>query len=833
MATTRKKKFPAAPAVSPPAHDPLAAAFRSWGYLQADLDWLGRLEPVQHPDIAEAARDAPPERVSKWREIYCGTIGAEFMHIADREMCRWVARWMESEHAAPDGEKITGLLARSELFERFLHTRYVGSKRYSIEGVAGLIPLVESILDGFLDNGGDLAMLAMSHRGRLNVMTNIVEIPAADLFAAMEDVDPRSVLGSGDVKYHLGATGTHTTPSGRKIKVHLSSNPSHLEAVDPVIMGRVRAKQDRGGDEGPKRILGITIHGDAAFAGQGVAAETLNLSALGGYRVGGTIRIIVNNLIGFTADYHRLHSSRYASDTAKRLQIPILHVNAEDPDAIHRAGRFAVDFRSRFGDDVVVDLIGYRRYGHSEVEDPSITQPLLYRKIEKRPMLWELYAERIGLSKDAIEAMRREIWEGLGRQHEAGRSMLHRPVLHRLPPYWDGFRGGPYIRALEVETGVAHDRLREIAERMASFPDGFAVHPKIKRLFEHRVQMAAGEVPIDWGMAEALAIGSLLWEGVPVRVAGQDSRRGTFNQRHAVIIDTENASEHFPLSHLHPNQGRFTVLDSPLCETAALGFEYGYSREYPEALVCWEAQFGDFANVAQPIIDQFICAGEDKWRLLSGLVLLLPHGFEGQGPEHSSGRIERFLQLAAEDNIQVCQPSTAAQYFHLLRRQALRIWRKPLVVFTPKSLLRAEAASSPVGEFTPGGGFRPVLPDLKVTKAERLLVCSGKVVHELKAERDRREDAVTAIIALAQLYPFPKEELEAELARHPGARKVVWVQEEPANNGALSYVRPLLQRLLGERHLVTVKRSESASPATGSTKAHKLEQDALIKLAFS
>ena len=833
MAKTGRKKDGTAPELHDAAGGTLADAFRRWGYLQADIDWLGRLEPYEHADIADAKRGVPAHEVEKWRGIYSGTLGVEFMHIVDRERCRWIAGWMEGEHDAPDKEKITRLLARSELFERYLHTRYVGSKRYSIEGIAGLIPLLESILDRFIDRGGELAMLAMSHRGRLNVMTNIAEVPAADMFAAMEDIDPRSVLGSGDVKYHLGATGMHTTPAGRKIKVHLSSNPSHLEAVDPVITGRVRAKQDRMGADGAAKILCVTLHGDAAFAGQGVVAETLNLASLGGYSVGGSVRIVANNLIGFTADFQRLHSSRYSSDVAKRLQAPIVHVNAEDPEAIHRVGEFAVDYRMRFGDDVVVDLVGYRRYGHSEVEDPSITQPLLYRKIEKRPMLWELYAERIGLAKVAVETIRKTIWDELERQHEEGRSKLHRPILHRLPPYWDRFRGGPYLRALEVETGVARDELLKVAERMTSAPEDFNVHPKIRKLFEQRRKMVAGEIPVDWGMAEALAVGSLLWEGVPVRIAGQDSRRGTFNQRHAVIIDTERGGDYFPLAHLHPDQGRFTVLDSPLCETAALGFEYGYSREYPDALVCWEAQFGDFANVAQPIIDQFICAGEDKWRLLSGLVLLLPHGFEGQGPEHSSGRIERFLQLAGEDNIQVCQPPTSGQYFHLLRRQALRIWRKPLVVFTPKGMLRAEGASSPIGEFAPGGSFKPVLPDPKVSNAERVLFCTGKVVHELRAERDRRGDALTAVVSLSQLYPFPKEELEAELARHPRARKVMWVQEEPANMGGLQYVRPLLQRLMGERHLVTVKRSESASPATGSAKAHKLEQDALIRLAFS
>ncbi len=584
MAKTGRKKDGTAPELHDAAGGTLADAFRRWGYLQADIDWLGRLEPYEHADIADAKRGVPAHEVEKWRGIYSGTLGVEFMHIVDRERCRWIAGWMEGEHDAPDKEKITRLLARSELFERYLHTRYVGSKRYSIEGIAGLIPLLESILDRFIDRGGELAMLAMSHRGRLNVMTNIAEVPAADMFAAMEDIDPRSVLGSGDVKYHLGATGMHTTPAGRKIKVHLSSNPSHLEAVDPVITGRVRAKQDRMGADGAAKILCVTLHGDAAFAGQGVVAETLNLASLGGYSVGGSVRIVVNNLIGFTADLQRLHSSRYSSDVAKRLQAPIVHVNAEDPEAIHRVGEFAVDYRMRFGDDVVVDLVGYRRYGHSEVEDPSITQPLLYRKIEKRPMLWELYAERIGLAKVAVETIRKTIWDELERQHEEGRSKLHRPILHRLPPYWDRFRGGPYLRALEVETGVARDELRKVAERMTSAPEDFNVHPKIRKLFEQRRKMAAGEIPVDWGMAEALAVGSLLWEGVPVRIAGQDSRRGTFNQRHAVIIDTERGGDYFPLAHLHPDQGRFTVLDSPLCETAALGFEYGYSREYPDAL---------------------------------------------------------------------------------------------------------------------------------------------------------------------------------------------------------------------------------------------------------
>ncbi len=833
MSKTRPQKAPTTPTQGKSRINPLGDAFRRWGYLQANIDPLGRMETEEHPDITDEVEGAADGAADHYRSVYCGPIGVEFMHIEDRGRVRWIADWMESDQPLPDRGETIERLARSELFERFFHARYVGSKRYSIEGVAGVIPLLDSILDSFIDHGGEMAMIAMSHRGRLNVMTNIVDVPASDIFAAMEDVDPRSMLGAGDVKYHLGATGMHTTPRGRELKVHLNSNPSHLEAVNPVIMGRVKAKHDRRGEEGRRQVVCITLHGDASFAGQGVVAETLNMAGLESYDIGGTVRIIVNNLIGFTADFPKLHSSRFSSDLAKRQTIPIVHVNGEDLDAIHRAGKLAMDYRAEFGDDILIDIIGYRRYGHSEVEDPSITQPLLYEKIAGRPMLWELYGTKVGETPESLEKIREKVWADLEAQHETGRSSLHRPVMHRLPTYWDRYRGGRYIPALEVDTGVGEEIVQEVGEKLTSYPDDFNIHPKTKRLIDQRKKMLAGERLVDWGMAEALAMGTLLREGVPVRLTGQDCRRGTFNQRHAMIVDTKTGEGYYPLANLHPDQAKFTVMDSPLSESAVLGFEYGYSREYPEALVCWEAQFGDFANVAQPIFDQFISAGEDKWKLLSGLVVLLPHGYEGQGPEHSSARLERFLQLAAEDNLQICQPSTSCQYYYLLRRQVLRIWRKPLIVFMPKGLLRAEVASSPIDVFAGGGCFRLVLPDPKVTNAERLLICSGKISHELKAERDKRQDDKTAVICLAQLYPFPKNEMKEELARHPNAKKVIWVQEEPANKGALSFVRPMLQRLLGEKHLITVKRSESASPATGSIKAHKLEQEALIRLAFA
>jgi 2-oxoglutarate dehydrogenase E1 component len=669
----------------------------------------------------------------------------------------------------------------------------------------------------------------MSHRGRLNVMVHTVGRAAEDIFARFEDVDPRSVLGSGDVKYHIGATGDFTTASGRSVQMHLVSNPSHLEAVDPVALGRARAKQTRRGDTGPLEVLPVLLHGDAAFAGQGIWAETLNMALLEGFSVGGAVHIIVNNLIGFTTVPRELHSSRFASDLAKRLPVPIFHVNAEDPDAVVRVARLAVAYRYAFASPVVVDLIGYRRHGHSEVDDPTITQPLRYRKIQAHPPLWQIYAEKI--ATDAAPAVERVREEFNAAQKKAA-GIKKTPLMRQLPGYWDTFQGGRYSTAFEVSTGLSAPELAEVTKGLTSYPDGFHIHPKVQKLLEQRAEMGTGKRAVDFGMAEALAFGTLVSQGVPVRLSGQDSRRGTFNQRHAVLIDIETEEEYVPLCHVDSQQARFEAYNSTLSEAAVLGYEYGYSRDYPETLVLWEAQFGDFANGAQIVIDQFVAAGEDKWGLLSGVVLLLPHGYEGQGPEHSSARIERFLQLAARDNIQVCQPSTAAQYFHLLRRQALRTWRKPLVVFTPKSMLRHPAAASTLEEFS-RARFLPVIPERQIEGATRVLVCTGKIGHELAAERKRRKDAATAIVSLEQLYPFPEAELAAEFARHAAAREFVWVQEEPANQGALAFVIRRLERIARGRPVRSVKRSASASPATGSAKAHELEQKTLLTLAFS
>jgi 2-oxoglutarate dehydrogenase E1 component len=807
--------------------DRQADPFRRWGYLQADLDPLGRLVPFEHPDLDEL-RGADCER---WRSVYCGPIGAQFMHMPDRERCFFIAERMEAAPPDEDRRRILTRLAEVELFEKFLHARYVGTKRYSLEGAAALVTLLDAVLAAGADQGAQSVLIGMSHRGRLSVMTRVVGIAPALVFAGFGDVDPRSALGGGDVKYHLGATGDYRTTKGASIGTHLVSNPSHLEAVDPVLMGRARARQRRLGADGPARILPISVHGDAAFAGQGIASETLNLAGLPGFSVGGTVHIVVNNLIGFTTEPRNLHTARYAADAALRIPIPILHVNGEDPDAVARAGRIALEYRYRFASDVVIDLIGYRRYGHSEVDDPTATQPLLYRKIAERPMLYESYAPRAGAAAEEVATLRASIEANLEKELAAARTMTAKPVIRKLPSYWDPFAGGRWRPESEIDSGVPADRLEQIARHITTPPDGFAIHPKVAKGLEQRLAMGLGKAPVDWGMAEALAFGSLLLSGTSVRFAGQDSRRGTFNQRHAVWVDQETGAEHVPLQMLSASQGFFEILDTPLSEAASLGFEYGFSRDYPEALVCWEAQFGDFVNGAQIILDQFVSAAEDKWGLLSGLVLLLPHGFEGQGPEHSSARLERFLQLAAEDNIQICQPTTAGQFFHLLRRQVLSRLRKPLVVLTPKGMLRLASASSMRSELETGR-FHPVIAE-DSSDVRRLLICSGRITHDLKAERSKRNASDVAIVSLERLYPFPEQELVATLEDLSDATEIVWVQEEPANMGALSFVRPQLQRLAGDRQLTTVKRSASASPATGSSKAHAIEQQRLIDLAFA
>ena len=811
-------------------------AFRRWGYCEANLDPLGLFLPLKHPDLAGFSGEVAEEA----RRVYCGTIGADFMHLLEPERRRWIIERLEAPAQKVGAHKILERLIRADLFEQVLQARYLGSKRFSLEGVTALIPLLDAILDAAAEHGAESSIMAMSHRGRLNVMVHAACKSPHEVVAGFEDVDPRSVLGAGDVKYHVGATGTYVTSSGKEIGIHLVSNPSHLEAVDPVAAGRSRAKQTRYGLRGAyvdhssgtlNKVVPIVMHGDAAFAGQGIWAETLNFSDLPAYTVGGAIHIVVNNLIGFTTPPRQEHSARFASDIAKRQSVPIFHVNGEDPEAVVRVGKISTDYRATFSSDVVVDLIGYRRHGHSEVDDPTITQPKLYERIKQHAPLWKIYAETSRVdATQMVEAVRKEYEE----EQTKARALKKIPRLRQLPDYWAPYSHGRYKPEYEVDTGLAREKLAEITDGLVRVPRGFHVHPKIVKLLEQRSEMGHGKRPVDYGFAEALAFGSLLLEGTPVRLTGQDSQRGTFNQRHAALVDTETEREYLPLCHLSPNQAFCEIYNSSLSEAGCLGFEYGFSRDYPEALVLWEAQFGDFANGAQVIIDQFISAGEDKWNLPAGIVMLLPHGYEGQGPEHSSARMERFLQLAAEDNMQICQPSTAAQYFHMLRRQTRRPWRKPLIVFTPKSMLRHPDASSGIDEFAIPR-FLPLVPDREIRDASRILIASGKVGHELRAERRRRKDTTTAIFFLDQIYPTPRAEISAAIAEHPRAREVVWVQEEPGNMGAAGFLLPRLERIVKAAGLVlrSVKRSPSASPATGSAKAHELEQKTLLSLAFT
>ncbi len=651
---------------SNPERENVFNAFRQWGYLEGDLDPLGFLRPRPTPELqieGEYAREA--------RAIYSSTIGIEINHIYSPERRRWIYERMESpspESEVTDSEvtdtdkdqqRILDLLIRADVFEQVMQQRYLGSKRFSLEGVTALIPLVDELLDTGSRLGAAELVMGMSHRGRLNVIAHVAKRSPEEIFAGFEDVDPRSVLGSGDVKYHMGATGEYITRSGNKVHIHLVSNPSHLEAVDPVTVGRTRAKQDRTGEGGREKYLPLLVHGDAAFAGQGILAETMNYADLPGYTVGGTIHVIVNNLLGFTTSYLEEHSTRFAACIARRQSIPIFHVNGEDVDAVVRVARLATEYRYQFGTDVVIDLIGYRRHGHSEVDDPTVTQPLLYKKIKEHPPLWEIYADDIGATDAPARAAAIKA-EFEAAQKDAGK-VTKKPLMRDLPKYWDQYYGGLHKPEYEVETGLSTEELAELTGHLATYPEGFHIHLKVKKLLEQRAEMGSGKRPVDYGMAEALAFASLVKAGIPVRLSGQDSRRGTFNQRHSVLVDIENENEYVPLENIAPGQARCGIHNSTLSEPGVLGFEYGYSRDYPEALVLWEAQFGDFVNVAQAIIDQFISAGEAKWNLLSGVVLLLPHGYEGQGPEHSSARIERFLQLAAKHNIQIAQPSNAAQ----------------------------------------------------------------------------------------------------------------------------------------------------------------------------
>jgi multifunctional 2-oxoglutarate metabolism enzyme len=829
--------------------------YRVRGHLLADLNPIG-WEVLTHPELdlsyngltvwdldREFLTDGLPgprkmtlrKIIDTLRDAYCRTIGIEYMHISEPDQKNWIQNRVEGEPTDElEREEKLHILDRlnaAESFERFLHAKYTGHKRFSIEGAESVIPMLDAVLESAADDHMIEAVVGMAHRGRLNVLANTVGKPLREIFREFEgDIDPDSVQGSGDVKYHLGMTGRFTSRAGNPLAVVLASNPSHLEAVDPVVEGMARAKQDLLGDEGREQVLPILLHGDAAFAGQGVVAETFNLSQLPGYRTGGTIHIVINNNIGFTTAPRAGRSTTYATDIAKMVQAPILHVNGDDPEACVRVIKLAYGFRKQFAKDIVIDLVCYRRHGHNEGDEPAFTQPLMYAKIDERRSVRKLYTEKLlnrgELTVEEAEAAFEDFRSRMQQAFEDTKGATKgEDIRAASPPVPTGVLS-------QVETGVERDRLELVHETLTTFPQGFEPHPKLKKMIEKRAGML-DEDAVDWAGAEALAFGSLLLEGFAVRLSGQDARRGTFSQRHSVLVDHQTGEEHFPLSTLSDDQGRFRTHDSLLSEFAVLGFEYGYSLANGDALVCWEAQFGDFINGAQVVVDQFIVAGEDKWAQESGVVLLLPHGYEGQGPEHSSARLERFLTLAAEDSIQVVQPSTAAQYFHVLRRQMLRSVRKPLIVMTPKSLLRAAVARSATSELTDGTFRETIDDDVPAPEdVKRVLLCSGKIAYSLLEQRDELK-APAAIVRLEQLYPFPDEQLDAIFERYENADEIRWVQEEPRNMGGWGFVySKLARRLWGERKLTVSSRPESASPATGSATIHQQEQDELVKGAF-
>jgi 2-oxoglutarate decarboxylase len=840
--------------------DNLINMYRVRGHLIAHLDPLDWKDPHMHPELDPASHglsvwDLDREFVTNGlagtetmplgdilgvlRDAYCRTIGVEYMHIQEPDQKHWIQEHVEGVSGSLDAAEQRWILDRlnaAEALEQFLNTKYIGQKRFGLEGAEATIPLVDAVIDQAAVDGLTQVVIGMAHRGRLNVLINIVGKSYRELFSEFEgNIDPGTVQGSGDVKYHKGFRGKFTGRSGQPIDVVLASNPSHLEAVDPVVEGMARALQDQAGDGDERPVLPLLIHGDAAFAGQGVVAETLNMSALPGYETGGTVHLVINNQLGFTTNPESARSSVYATDVAKMVQAPIFHVNGDDPEACVRVGRLALAFRQRFHKDVVIDLVCYRRYGHNEQDDPSLTQPLLYQLIKEHRSVRKLYTESLvrrgDIDLDQAEAALRDFSARLQAALDETRAAAP-PAIDSLPPPPE-----PAPVLPPIETGVGVDVLERVVSALSDFPDGFTVHPKLIKVFDNRAKLwASGEA--DWALGEALAYGTLLLEGHDVRLAGQDTRRGTFGHRNAAVVDYVTGAEYVPLARLGP--GRFFIYDSLLSEYAALGFEYGYSLVSRDALVAWEAQFGDFVNGAQIIIDQFLAAAEIKWSQTSGLTLLLPHGYEGQGAEHSSARMERFLDLCAEDNMQVADVTTAAQLFHLLRRQVLRSTRKPLVLFTPKRYLRGREAYSPVRDFTTGH-FKEVLDDPLYAggggdrdSVRRVILATGKVALDVVGARSRRAVEGTAVVRVEQLHPWPEDQLTAVVAGYDRAEEVVWVQEEPQNMGALNFVRDRLAQLFGADYRVShVSRVASGSPATGSHALHELEHEDLLRRALA
>jgi len=863
----------------PPSQDVLVAtelqgrlsalinAYRVRGHLYADLDPLGIKEQpdsdelflerygLAHVDsdtIFSSGDMAGPHTASlqeileRLSETYTRSIGAEFTFLEDREARTWLQEAMEStcnrlELQTDEQLRILTKLTDAEIFEQFLHTKFIGAKRFSLEGGESVIPMLDLLIERAAELGVEEVVLGMAHRGRLNVMVNIMEMNVREIFAGFEDDNPELHLGGGDVKYHHGYSVDRKTRSGHEVHLTLTFNPSHLEFVNPVVEGRARAKQDRRGDTERGEVLPLLIHGDAAFIGQGIVAETLNLSELQAYKTGGTVHVVINNQIGFTTIPEDSRATRYCTDITRMLRCPVFHVNGEDPEAVAQVTKLAAEYRQRFHRDVVIDLYCYRKYGHNEGDEPRFTQPTMYAAVDEKRTVREVYVSRLietgridQEQADEIEKRRRQDLEDALDETREGDYAL---VPRSMEGLWNDYTGGLDSEVEDTPTAVPRERLEMLLDQLTTVPDWFTPHKRLKRflLDKQRKILESGE-GVDWGTAENLAMGSLLADKVRVRLTGQDVRRGTFSHRHAVIFDCETGRRYTRLGHLTEDQAGLEIYDSPLSEAGVLGFEWGYSLDTPDALVMWEAQFGDFANSAQVIIDQFISSSEDKWHRLSGLVMLLPHGFEGMGPEHSSARLERFLGLCAEDNMTVVNCTTPAQIFHCLRRQVVRPFRKPLVVMTPKSLLRHRRAVSTMDELAEGE-FQRVVPEtdgeVEPKKVERVILCSGKVYYDLLEAREKREQKNVAIIRIEQLYPYRPDEIRSIVETYPAEADLCWVQEEPWNMGAWFFMRARLPEIFGDRPITCVARDESASPATGSSAAHKLEQSRLVDRALT
>ncbi len=845
--------------------DQLIRAYRVRGHLLSRLDPLGFREPdpvpeldPAHYDLSDVDFDRPiscrtiravgratlRDILERLRNTYCRSIGVQFMHIDDLDVKNWLQDRMESTQnrlaiSREEQRRILTKLTDATIFEEFIRKKYLGAKSFSLEGAESLIPLLDLAVERSAEHGIEEIVVGMAHRGRLNVLANIIGKSPREIFHEFEDPAQVAKMGTGDVKYHLGYSGDRATASGRDVHLSLCFNPSHLEFVNPVALGRLRAKQDRFGDREHQRGLVILIHGDAAFAGEGIIQETLNLSELDAYRTGGTLHVVVNNQIGFTTPPEQGRSCRYATDVAKMLQIPIFHVNGEDPEAVAQVVKLSLDFRQTFGRDVVIDMYGYRRHGHNEGDEPAFTQPQLYEAIRQRKTVREGYLGHLlqlgGLTSDTADEIVVRRREELEQDLSAAREPEFTPRGDPLALTWESYLGGLDRDVPDPEAPETIERLSELMMQLTRVPEGFTPHPKIERWLGLRRQMAMGEETLDWAAAEALAFATIVAAGRRLRMTGQDSERGTFSHRHAVLHDVKTGETYLSLGQVATDQGEVLIRNSPLSEAGVAGFEYGYSLECPDGLVLWEAQFGDFCNAMQVIIDQFLVSAEDKWKRLSGLVLLLPHGHEGMGPEHSAARIERFLTLAAEDNIQVVQPTTPAQYYHCLRRQVLRPWRKPLIVFTPKSLLRHAQVRSSLAELAEGR-FQRILPDTLTRdpgEVRHVLLCSGKVYYDLIEQREQLGRSDVAVLRLEQLYPLSEEVVAEALSSYGDGTSVVWVQEEPENMGASRYLRVRFgERLLGRFPMSHVCRVESASPATGSASAHRMEQERLLEQAF-